>query len=428
MARRVFLHIGEMKTGTSYVQQVGELNAQRLAEEGLLWVAGTIRYDAVRDLLGRMSKADAPGGNTWRRLVRQVNQHDGDVMIVNELIAGGGTRSVRTIVHGFRHVELNVVITVRDPAQLIPSHWQTTIKGGKTVGWNDFAAAVCSDGTPAGDEDAPSGDAAASDATRLRDWFWKVHDVTTIFAQWQQVVPLDRITVVTVPPTGTTPEIVVGRIGSVLGIPMTGLEQPETLVNSSLGAHSAELMRQLNLEYPGMATEKPYGYRGALGGALIATRAGLEPRFALSPEQQGWVRNRARMMIAGIETSGVRVEGDLAELVPAEHPPSDVVDPAEATERELLQAASGGLIGMVLNAVELRQEGDELGHQVEALTTERDKLLRRVERQQKRIDGLVADERARPATARSWQTGVRARLGRNPVVRRTVARLRRAVR
>lgn len=360
MARRVYLHIGMMKSGTTYLQELCELNRDVLADSGVLWPtsSGGIRYRAIRDLLGRTAKAHDDTA-AWHVLARQVRQHRGDVVLSNELLAALNVRNIKRLTNAFSTAELHVVITARDLARVMPSHWQSTVKMGKAHTWSTFASSVCADLSSAerGELKVESTGEDSTGAGRIHDWFWRRHDVVSIMAKWQSSVPAERMTLVTVPPSGSDQETVARRFGSVIGVDLTALPQPASGGNLSLGAHSAELLRRLNEQMPDAdRAERKYG----LGGAVLGARADLEPKFALSQAQQDWVRERAQRMIDGIEHSGVRVEGELADLIPARQPPAGAVDPADTSDTELLQVASHALIGMVAVAAELRTERNAL--------------------------------------------------------------------
>lgn len=374
MARRVYLHIGLMKSGTTYLQELCELNRDVLADSGVLWPtsSGGIRYRAVRELLGRTAKRPDDSAS-WHLLARQVRQHLGDVVLSNELLAALGVRNIKRLTNAFSESELHVVITARDLARVMPSHWQTTIKMGKTHTWSEFASSVCADLSSAerGELEVESADEDPPEAERIHDWFWRRHDVVSIIAKWQTCVPADRMTLVTVPPSGSEPETVARRFGSVIGVDLTALPQPASASNLSLGAHSAELLRRLNEQTPDAdRAERKY----VLGGTVLGARTDLEPRFALSQAQQDWVRERAQRMIDGLEHSGVRVEGELADLIPASQPPAGAVDPSDTSDTELLQVASHALIGMVAVAAELRTERDALRLQAAPLQAQSSKL------------------------------------------------------
>jgi hypothetical protein len=411
-----------MKSATSYLQGLCEQNREQLAAAGIYWCPEDLRYQAVKDVLGKPRRTpNAAKG--WDRVVEDLRGHPGDALLSNELLAGLGIRQVRRLVGALPEAEVRVVITARDLARIIPSHWQTTIKNGRTWTWREFAAAVCADGpaettAPAdGREDgeeasAADGAAVGRTASDTNDWFWRKHDLPSIVARWAQVVPVERISLVTVPPDSSDVERVAARFGSVVGIDVAGLEQPDTRRNPTLGAQSVELLRRLNASMAETELDDPdHRFERALGGALAA-HAHLEPRFGLTPGQQDWVRQRAQAMVEQVGLLGLEVVGDLADLVPAASPAPDSVDPGDTTDPELLAAAARGLVGLAPVFNELRMERNELRRSIAAMEENVEQLTSRVERQQEGVQALLVQQPVEETSSRSLAQRVRSRLGR----------------
>ena len=134
--------------------------------------------------------------------------------------------------------------------------------------------------------------------------------------RWSAFVPMEQITVVTVPPQGSPRNVLVERFGSVIGIIWHDLPQP-TKSNPALGAHSAELLRRINLRTKDWT---PYHYRLAFKNAaaryVLEARASHEPKISLSQKDMKWVRRRSEEMVEETKASGVRVVGDLDDLLP----------------------------------------------------------------------------------------------------------------
>jgi hypothetical protein len=345
MARRVYLHIGVMKSATSHLQGLCEQNRERLAGFGLLWCPDELRYAAVKDGLRRLAEPAREGAG-WPVLVDLIRRHPGDVLLSNELLAGLPTPQIKRLVRPFAE-SVHVIATARDLARIIPSHWQTTIKNGKTWSWAEFSAAVCAD-------------AESDDAGETNAWFWRRHDLVAIVERWSRVVPLEHITLVTVPPGDSGMESVSDRFGSVIGVDLAGMEQPTTRRNPSLGAHSVELLRRINAAAAGAPLDDPdHRYERALGGVL-ADHAHLEPSYGLDDAHLRWVRARAQTMATELERRGVTVVGDLADLVPPETALDVLVDPGETDDAALLAAASRGLVGLATPFNELRLERNDL--------------------------------------------------------------------
>lgn len=402
MARRVYLHIGVMKSATSYLQGLCEQNSERLAAAGILWCPDHLRYQAVREAVGK-SRGGPDERRHWVDLAERMRRHRGDVLLSNELLAGWRLPQIRRLVGALPEAEVRVIISARDLARIIPSHWQTTIKNGKTWSWADFASAVCSDGSDdaegvagwdggdgaddddAGPEDELSGVETGTTVSTTSAWFWRRHDLSVIVTRWAHVVPADHISLVTVPAHSTDVQTMAERFGSAVGVDVVGFEQPDSRGNPSLGAHSVELLRRINSPMTQTTFDDPdHRYGRALGRALAAG-ADLEPRFALSQSQQDWVRRRAEAIIKETARLGVTVVGDLADLLPSESAPSGAVDPGDTTETELLMAASRGLVCLAPDYNQLRTQRNELLRRLN--TAEIEEAPKLVDRLRARLGG-----------------------------------------
>jgi hypothetical protein len=349
MASRVFLHIGTMKSATTYLQELAYHNSDRLAAGGMFWPPGDLVFPAVAELLGRDAERPARTG-AWARLVHAVAEHPGLAVISNELLAPVGRRVVQQLVEAFSPAQIDVVVTARDLGRVIPSHWQTTLKNGSHMPWTEFAAAVCAE---------PAERRGVARSVDVGSWFWRRHDVPGILSRWARHLAPERQWVVTVPGGAGGATDVWDRFAEVLGISSQGFTAP-VHDNSSVGAWSAELLRRLNVASPQF--ERPHfrwGVKESLVRRGLATRAGTEPRFGLSVEQFQWVEKRAERMIEEIRSAGVRVVGDLEDLRPTA-PPADLVDPVSATDADLLSAALTGIAGLVDVVAELAVEKERI--------------------------------------------------------------------
>jgi hypothetical protein len=355
MARRVFVHIGTMKSATTYLQELAARNTEQLAAAGVLWPADAAPFFALADLLGRGQQPRLTA-RAWPSLMQSFEAHDGDAVFSNELLAQAGQRKIKRFIEGLPSSHVHVVLTARDLTRVIPSHWQTTLQNGGTASWSKFCAAVC--------REPASANAARSDD--LGSWFWRRHDVPEVLQRWREFVPVERMTLVTVPPPGTGNRAVAERFATAIGIDAGRLAQPE-FYNSSVGASSAELLRRLNLVAPGLDRQHyVWGVRNALFRGALMQRAEQEPRFGLTQEHQTWVCDRAERMIAEIKALGVNVIGDVDDLRPPSQARPNTVNPEAASDGELLEAALAGLAELVRTVGDLQQERAPAGNQVRA--------------------------------------------------------------
>lgn len=375
MARRVYLHIGTMKSATTYLQGVYDHNRRVLADAGLLWSGSGDNFRATDDLLG--TQRTRPGlDGAWKAMDSRLLAHDGDALISNELLAPISPQKAGRLVEALAPAEIHVIITARDLGRVIPSQWQESTRNRHAVTWSDFFASL------RGDEGADPKIGAA---------FWRKQDVAGLVTRWSKFVPLDRITVVTVPASGSPVTLLGERFSSVISVDPAEFEQP-AYSNASLGGHSAELLRRINARTEDVDwLHYKWAYKNALARFVLTDRSGAEPQITLSQEQLDWACGRARTMVDAIVATGVRVVGDLDDLVPVPSAEEGPLDPTDATDSEMLEVAMDGLVGMGRMLANLRIEYDAMVREIEAhLPSERPK-----ERQEFASDEESLDEASR---------------------------------
>ena len=76
--------------------------------------------------------------------------------------------------------------------------------------------------------------------------FWLRQDLAHVLAVWSVAAGADRIHVVTVPPPGARPTVLLERVGQVVGYDAATLTTPPRRADESLGAPGAEVDRRLN--------------------------------------------------------------------------------------------------------------------------------------------------------------------------------------
>lgn len=344
MARRTHVHIGTLKSGTTYLQSFCNLNRRRLREAGCLWLSSVDNVRATDDLLGtKRKKPGQPGA--WEEFDPKIRAFEGDALISSETLASLNDARMARLVDALSPAEVHVVLTARDLGRVVPSQWQETTRNRLTIPWSDYLAAIC------GEE--------GSDRA-IRKTFRRKHDIAGIVSRWSRHVPLDRISIVTVPPPGSPPGLLAERFISALGLTMPESEQP-TRVHESLGAHSAELLRRLNSRCDDLEwMHYQFGIKQSMARYTLAARSSQEPPIRLNSAQLAWFHEEALRTTKAIAESGVTVVGDLQDLVPALTAPEVVVDPGETTDAALLDAALDGIVGLARMFADARMAHDSM--------------------------------------------------------------------
>ena len=319
MADRVVLHVGLMKSGTSFLQQVLRHNKDMLRDQGVLFPSPWKRQvQAVKDV----SAAD--GAGHWRTLVDEIRDWSGTAVLSMEFLGPRSPAKTRQVVESFAPATVEIVITVRDLARTIPAMWQETLQNRGTWPWQNYLA-----GVEAEDRSSPGPGRA----------FWNRQDAPGITETWQQAAGRAHVTVLTVPPAGAPTNLLWDRFASL--VPIEGEVDLDVRSNPSLGLASLLVLRELNLRID--AEDDPLTPRQyeRIVKQLLAKRglAGLPGDQRLGYDAP-WVVERGERDLERLRALAPRVAGDLDEL---RCEPVRGSDPADVTVEQRLEASLAAL-------------------------------------------------------------------------------------
>jgi len=303
---RIYLHIGEPKTGTTFVQQTMWSNRALLAAQGVM-LPGYNHRDhsrASRDLRQARQLASDPAASwtgEWDVLTGQALRAGGAAVISDEVLAACNPPQADRGIRSLLPAEVHVVVTVRDIAGLLPAEWQESVKCRGTVPWEQWLADVI-------------GSAPAADRRR-RSWFWTVHDTLAMLNMWSRHIPPDHVHVITTPRQAPAEALWV-QFASVLGIDSTGIDVPATRVNCSLGLAETEVLRRMNEALPDSV---PWWYysqhiKRILGKNVLSAQP-PQLRPALTSAQQAWAAEQSEILVAALRDSKYHIIGDLRDLL-----------------------------------------------------------------------------------------------------------------
>jgi hypothetical protein len=337
----VFLHIGEPKTGTTFLQQVMWRNRAGLAAQGVV-LPGHHPQDhfrASQDLRGIQKLPSDPAGSwdgEWEILAHQARHAPRAGVISHELFSAAEEQQAQRAVRSLQPAEVHIVLTVRDMATLLPAEWQETIKHRSTRGWADWLGDVI--------------DRESVSADRRQWWFWRVHDTLAILDIWSRYVPAGRVHVIVTPPQGSGNDVLWQRFAGLLGVDPGSVDLSRARPNASLGLPEIEFLRRLNQALPEDVPDWFYMWTVKEG---VAHRALAERprhgRLVLPAERDAWAKEQAEILVAGLAGSGYDVIGDLDELRP--QPPAEPAGPVPAGQPagQVLDAAVNAAAALVAN-------------------------------------------------------------------------------
>ena len=320
--RRVFLHIGLPKTGTTYLQQVVWTNRDKLRADGLflpgfghrehLWAALDLQE---RPRLERRHKK-APGA--WQRLVAEALGQPADALLTHEFLCGASAEQAARAVADFADAEVHLVVTARDAASVISAGWQESVKNGSTV---DLDSVM-------------DGKAAGGPEFSMRTW-----DLAGVLERWTPHVPAERVHVLMMPGRGAPRDLHWRHFAETLGVDPDAYDVPDEAVNAALGIVQIETLRLVNRHLPPYsAHDRGVWIRGYLAEDLLARqpreRGGLPEKYA--------ARFAAldRTAAALIADRGFHVLGDLSVLAGDTPATAEGREPQSVSPEEILESAS----------------------------------------------------------------------------------------
>ncbi|MFZ5847407.1 MAG: hypothetical protein ACOYX5_08510 [Actinomycetota bacterium] len=339
MARRVFLHVGSPKTGTTFLQEVLWSQKDLAAQQGLLLPLDAFfdHYLAtleVRDIEPQPQDLERAAG-VWGRIVEAAHDWDGDVLVSHELFAPATAEQAQRAIASFGPgTEIHLVLTVRDLVRQIPAEWQEHVKHRSTSTFDEFVA-----------------DLRREDP---RTWFWQVQDFVDVLRRWGSTLQPEHVHVVTVPAPGQPPPLLWERFAGLLGLDPSTFTTTGLRANTSLGYEQAELLRRVNsalgdrLPLPG-----PYApdVKSMFAERVLAAQPGS--KLALAGEGHGYAVERSERLARDIAALGVDVVGDLGELVPEAAAASAPVPPPD--DAAVLGEAVAALTGLLEEYSALRR-------------------------------------------------------------------------
>ena len=361
--RRVYLHLGSPKTGTTYLQDVLWRNQDSLAAAGVRYPGDVpeAHFHASMDLQGVQFQEDwfdenVPGA--WARLVDDARQWPGTVVLSHELFCTADPAAVERAVSDLAFAELHLVCTARDLARQIPAVWQEDIKNRHVLSFAEFVAGVRGGPEP----------------HYLSELFWERQDLPAILRRWAAEVPAERVHVVTVPPE-QPPELLWERFCELLEIDPAAFDATVERPNRSLGVAETELVHRLNqqldgrIDWPGHDGVVKYG----IATEILGQRSSRTP-LRLPDEDREWVHERADRMVAELIRRGYHVVGDLKELLPAPDAGGPAQHPDQAEQGEVLEVAVEALAGLAERYAELEATAERALGRPEAPSGVRESL------------------------------------------------------
>lgn len=331
------LHVGPHKTGTTSLQRAFHAEREAVAAQGVHYAGSTSQpIDEVLALLARENPrppADAPSSDRpWRRLVREVKEAEGTVLVSSEFLADAREAAMAAAVRELGGDDPWVLVTLRPLAKILPSQWQQYVQNGMRTAYGRWLKAMLRE----------------ADTTTLSPSFWWRHRHDELVARWAGVVGPERVVVLVL--DESTPDQLLRDVETLFSLAPGTLEVPAS-DNRSLTLPEIELIRQFNKQFAASGLPRSVHHHAMRFGTAryLQQRAPRpnEPRLTTPYWAARAAVGLGAAMAERIAASGVHVVGDLGAL--SAMPASGVRAKGEPAPKVSLrpELAATALMGMV---------------------------------------------------------------------------------
>lgn len=228
---KLVLHIGQMKSGTTYIQNILQSSRSYLNENSWIYpgkkinqqheVYGICGKDVfwVRESMRRQNQVIAD------KLVEEIkskrNSHN--LIISAEALSSLSASGIARFIDNVGKPD-EVVLTVRSLYKVLPSAWQQSLKGGHDRSLEEFFELL--------KKQRPN-----------REGFWKTYSFGEIVKKWASFAP---VKVIVVPDKPAKKDQLWNMFSKVVGLPEEVCREPdESKSNISLNMESASFLRAL---------------------------------------------------------------------------------------------------------------------------------------------------------------------------------------
>lgn len=323
------LHIGPHKTGTTALQAAlwnarPALLAQSVRHVGRSKNPSSAARSVV-DQPSPYSTDKPPSIGDWHALLREFRRaSEARVVVSSEFFAWAKPDAIKRIADEIDPARIQVAVTVRQLAKVIPSMWQQNVQAGAVTPFGDWLNGVV-------------------DESNRSFWHLERHDA--LIDRWSAVVGLDRMTVVVA--DDREHDVLLRSFEGLLGLADGTLVGALDYTNRSLTMPEAEAVRAFNVLFKEEGLPLDLHARTMRFGAAQHMKQRVppedEPRVALPAWALEPIAAIQQEIVDNIRAAGVRVLGDLDVLTrpaAARH-----ADPEASGE---LPPAVAGSLGMGL--------------------------------------------------------------------------------
>ena len=238
--KRLIIHPGFHKSGTTALQESFALNRALLRERGILYPhIGTKAHHRIAwALTQRPWGWNKRGGERtpekhWDRMVDRINSaKEATVVLSSEFFTEIDGEKIRKIRSDIKGRDIQILFTIRPLAKLLPSSYQQYLKYGITVEYEDWLHAIL---------DNPG-------ESKVSPTFWKRHSHGKVVAKWVDIFGKPNVTLLIV--NEAQPTFLFDEINGLLDLPKGTINAAPSGSNRSLTVEEISLLLEINRQFP----------------------------------------------------------------------------------------------------------------------------------------------------------------------------------
>ncbi|MEY3103532.1 MAG: hypothetical protein RL256_554 [Actinomycetota bacterium] len=238
--KRLIIHPGFHKSGTTALQESFALNRPLLRENGIFYppIGSKAHHRVAWALTQRPWGWSKRGGEKtpekyWDRMSSRINGAKEETVILSSEffseIDGERIRKIRSEIKGR---DIQILFTLRPLAKLLPSSYQQYLKYGITIEYEDWLHAIL---------DKPG-------ESKVSPTFWKRHSHGKVVARWVDIFGKSNVTLLIV--NEAQPTFLFDEINKFLNLPTGSLNAAPSGSNRSLTMEEISLLLELNRQFP----------------------------------------------------------------------------------------------------------------------------------------------------------------------------------
>lgn len=330
--RRLIIHAGFHKSGTTALQEAFDAQSEELKAAGIIYpnIGRRAHHRVAWALTGRTWGWGKRGGEKtsikeWEQLAKSINSSDEETIIISsEFFSELDGDAIRKLFSDIKGRKVQAVFTVRPLVKLLASSYQQYLKYGIKADYEEWLHSVL---------DTPG-------ESKINPTFWLRHFHGRVVGKWVDVLGSQAVTVIIV--DESHPEFLFDSINAYLGLPQGLLKSQDTGSNRSLTLEEIALLLDINRRFPQEREWDEYeifirnGYIRTITDVVAPSpQSGklLTPQWAIDKGNEIGAVNKRELL-----ATHARIIGDIESLDSARVPEGNSVYPTNISIDVVAQA------------------------------------------------------------------------------------------